>query len=375
MTVLFIGKRFYTNRDALRERYGRIFQLPWHWSQVGIRSHLWLVDYHTRETVRQRDDGMDIISTPVRNLRVFPQYAGEMFRLREHGPRPDVVVASGDCYIGLLGWSLARRLGARFVFDVYDKYDEFTGYHRLLGFDPFHFLLRRADARLFASQGLMEQVGHEVQRDIIAPNGVDLKRFRPLDMATSRAALGLPSDVTFVGYFGGMTIDRGVDDLMAAIKHLRGEGMNVELLLGGNARADMDLKQPGVRYLGNIPYDQMPVTLASCDLLSIPYRRSAFMDAGASNKIAEAIACGRPLVATRTPNLAANFQQQATALHTMLAVPGDSLDLARVIAAQCERRLLVTMPSGFDWQSIANRLATSLSLVGPSQSNAIESDK
>jgi len=53
-SVLFIGKRFYTNRDALTERYGRIYQLPHLWAEDGVSTRLWLVDYKTRETRRQR---------------------------------------------------------------------------------------------------------------------------------------------------------------------------------------------------------------------------------------------------------------------------------------------------------------------------------
>ena len=40
MSVLFIGKRYYTNRDALAERYGRIYQLPWNWANAGVHTHL-----------------------------------------------------------------------------------------------------------------------------------------------------------------------------------------------------------------------------------------------------------------------------------------------------------------------------------------------
>ena len=373
MSVLFIGKRFYTNRDALRDHYGRIYQLPWYWSQAGISTQLWLIDHQSRENIVQTDDLLKIISTPVSNLAVFRQYAKQMYGYGAT-PVPDVVVASGDWYAGLIAYRLAKRWRARFVYDVYDKYDEFSGYWRLPGFDPFHFLLQRADARLFASRALMEQIGHDTQSDFIAPNGVDRQLFRPLDKQASRAALGLPPDVTFVGYFGGMGIDRGVDDLITAVRRLRGKGMDIELLLGGIARADMDVRQPGIRYLGNVPFERMPEALASCDLLAIPYRRSTFMDAGASNKIAEAIACDRPLVATRTPNFMANFPHQAEELGGMLATPGDADDLARVIGEQCERRLLVAMPQGFDWQSIADRLATSLELADPAAHSAAETE-
>lgn len=359
MSVLFIGKRFYTNRDALLEKYGRIYQLPWHWAQAGIPTKLWLVDYHTHVTAQKRDSALNIISTPVRTLALFKHWwSGEA----AHGGETDIVIASGDCYIGWMGWRIARRLQARFVFDVYDKYDEFVGYHTPPGFNLFAHLLKNADIGLFASRALMDELKRS-PTDCLVPNGLDAERFRPRDMQASRNAVGLPGNGLLVGYFGGMEPDRGVADLILAILSLREQGMDVQLVLGGKEASELDVRQPGILYLGNIPYDRMPYALAACDLLAVPYRRSPFMDAGSSNKIAEAIACGRPLVATRTPNLMSNFPAQAEQLGTLLAEPGAPGSLARSIRLQSEQRVLVNLPAGMEWQDIARDLAKHLALA------------
>lgn len=360
MSILFVGKRFYTNRDALRERYGRIWQLPWHWMRTGITTRLWLVDYHTTQTVRGVPDMPNARSTPVRNLAAFGQWMKE---LRGSGETVDVVVASGDCYIGLAGYLVARRLHARFVFDVYDKYDEFGGYHTPPGFDLFRFLMQHSDARLFASRALMHDLAVTTEHDHLVPNGVDLERFTVRDKFASRREAGLPAEPKWVGYFGGMEPDRGVADLIGAVQLLRATGMDIELLLGGRQVQGLDVHQDGIRYLGNVPYERMPTVLASCDLLAVPYRRSAFMDAGASNKVVEAIACRRPLVATSTPNLAANFPIQAKQLGSLIARPGDPSDLARVIRLQFDQQVLVEMPAGMSWGEIAMKAASDLGLA------------
>lgn len=359
MSVLFIGKRFYTNRDALRERYGRIYQLPWHWAEAGIPTRLWLVDYHSWHTLSERDGALKAVSTPVRNLALFRHWLAGA-RAREG--KPDVVVASGDCYIGWLGWRIARRVRARFVFDVYDKYDEFAGYHKLPGFDLFASLLQNAAVRLFASRALLDELGRP-DADCLVPNGVDTVRFAPRDMRASRAAMNLPQEALLVGYFGSMEPDRGVSDLVTAVQLLRHQGVNVQLVLGGKPARGMDIGQAGVIYLGNVAYDRVPDALAACDLLAVPYRRSPFMDAGASNKIAEAIACSRPIVATRTPNLTANFSTQAAQLGSLLAEPSDPTSLARSIRLQAEQRLRVDMPSGMSWRDIAADVAQRLALA------------
>ena len=84
------------------------------------------------------------------------------------------------------------------------------------------------------------------------------------------------------------------------------------------------------------------------------------MDSGASCKIAEYIAAGRPVVATRTPNLVNNFPEQAAQLDDLLAIPGDVEDLGRCILGQLSERRLVSSPKSLNWSGISNRALTSL---------------
>ena len=71
MNTLFIGKRYYTNRDALLERYGRIYQLPALWRQDGVDVRLWLLDYHRRRSAAAEaapEDALPIDCLPVPSL-------------------------------------------------------------------------------------------------------------------------------------------------------------------------------------------------------------------------------------------------------------------------------------------------------------------
>ncbi|CBL46685.1 Predicted glycosyl transferase, group 1 [gamma proteobacterium HdN1] len=347
MNILFIGKRFNTNRDALLEKFGRNYQFPLH-----LAAHhtvaLWLVDYHTKATINGTDGPLSILSTPVKNLAVLKHY---LQRRHQTSEPTDIIIASGDCYIGLMAYRLAKKLQAKFVFDVYDKYDEFGGYVRPFGFDLFGYLLKNADMRLFASHALLQNLG-KPRLDAILSNGIDANHFRPIDKAQARHKLELPADTCYVGYFGSMESDRGVQDLITAVHLLRQQGQEIELLLGGKIEPSLDLNQPGIRYLGNVPFADVPYALAACDVLAVPYRRSPFMDAGASNKIAEAMACLRPIVATQTPNFAANFPQQAQSLAPYLAEPSNPPSLATALRKQLHDRHLVPQPNNIYWPDI-----------------------
>lgn len=355
MRLLFIGKRFNTNRDALLEKFGRNYQFPLHLAQRHSVT-LWLVDYHSKTTIQCSDGPLTITSTPVKNLAVFKHYLLGTYQTTQP---IDMVIASGDCYIALMAQRIAKKLQAKFIFDVYDKYDEFGGYIKPLGFDLFGHLLKTADMRLFASHALLHSLG-QPEHDAILSNGLDANHFRPIDKAKARHKLQLPADATYVGYFGSMEPDRGVQDLIAAVQILREQGQRIELLLGGKAHNSLQLDQPGIRYLGNVPFADVPYALAASDVLAIPYRRSPFMDAGASNKIAEAMACQRPIVATRSPNLTANFPQQAQELEPYLAESSQPSSLATVLAQQLLDRKLVAAPQNIYWSGITSTLEQDL---------------
>jgi glycosyltransferase involved in cell wall biosynthesis len=346
--ILFLGKRHYTGKDALAERFGRIFHLPAEWSRRGRQVRLWLVDYHGRRVERARFDALEAVSTPVRGLSIPAAFLRTLFR-----ERPQVLVASGDCYIGLLGWLLARLSGARFVFDIYDKYDEFGGYVRPLGLDLFGFLQRRADLRLFASRALAESLAGSGGATAVVPNGVDGEVFRPLDCGESRRALDLEPAATLVGYFGNMAPDRGVADLVDAVGRLRAQGSAVQLLVCGPPDASTALDREWIIFRGMVPHEQMPLYLNAVDVLAVPYRLSPFMDMGASCKIAEYLACGRPIVSTSTPNLTANFPVQTAQLGAAIARAGDPADLARALAFQLDQRVVASRPDGYLWPTIA----------------------
>jgi glycosyltransferase involved in cell wall biosynthesis len=352
MNLLFIGKRHFTNRDALAERYGRIYQLPLHWSQQGASTHLWLIDYHGKSRAKRLDGALTVDSTPIRRLSWVSKAFGLIWR-RLTGTAPTHIIASGDAYIGLLGWLLARLTGACFVFDVYDKYDEFGAYRKPLGWDLFGFLIRHADQCWFASRRLLGQLGNAARGDALVMNGVDTERFKPMDKLTQRRRLHLSETGFLVGYFGALNQERGLPDLIKAIGILRRDGLDVGLVLAGKADPDIPLNESGILYLGNIAHEEVPALLAAVDVVAVPYRNSAFLDAASSIKFGEIMACQRPLVATLTPNFLDNFPEQAQILKPYLAEPGNPAALALAIQMQLEDQVAVEPPLVMTWAQIA----------------------
>lgn len=360
MRILFIGKRRYTNKDALRERFGRIYQLPLHWRGAGYSVELALVDYRGMHGESSTVDGFPVWSLPSRDPR-------SIFRLRSHALRlqPDVIVASGDCFIGLVALWLTKQLHARFVFDIYDDYRTFGAYRAFLSWDAYGFLLRRADMVLYASKALADRHALAGPWHLV-PNGIDPAQFRPIDRDTARTRTGLNQPgMRVVGYFGGMDAERGVEDLITAIGLLHATDPSVRLVLCGRGHDQAPFDKPWVDFRGTVDHASIPDFINACDVVVLPYRRGPGIDMAASCKITEYLLCDRPLVATDTPNFTLNFPKQASELGSALCRPSDPPDLARAISMQLKEPRIVSRPEDHTWSRIARDTLAAVSRSTP----------
>lgn len=349
MRILVIGKRRYTNKDALTERYGRVYQLPRHWHATGHQVALALLDYRGNTEEQASLDGFPAISLPVL------QALGRLRRMADELD-PEVIVASGDCFVGLVGWRLSNRRGARFVFDVYDDYRTFGAYRAFFGWDAFGFLVARASMTWYASHAL---AGKQTSSRAVVPNGVDLDVFHPLAREDAIALTGLDPSAKWIGYFGSMETERGPADLIAAAGLLHEKDPQVRLVLcgGGNRRR---FRESWVEDRGNVAHEMVPAFVNACDVVALPYRRGAAIDMASSCKMAEYLFCDRPIVATDTPSLRANFPREADELAQAVARPGDVIDLARALDYQLRQAKVLDRPTGFTWPEIADAALSTL---------------
>jgi glycosyltransferase involved in cell wall biosynthesis len=162
------------------------------------------------------------------------------------------------------------------------------------------------------------------------PNGIDTDLFRPQDRTRCRSALGIAHD-RHVVMFAALVLDqfnKGGDLLVAALNHLpEPVRRNVTLLLvgrnGATIRGAIDI--PSVD-LGSIEQPEtMAMAYSAADLFVSPTRAETF-----SLVLAEAMACGTPLVAFNVGGVSALVRPGLTG---HLAQPENPSDLAAGIAA------------------------------------------
>jgi D-inositol-3-phosphate glycosyltransferase len=168
----------------------------------------------------------------------------------------------------------------------------------------------------------------------VIPPGVDLEQFHPMEKAKAKAELGLPLDERQILFVGRIEALKGIDTLIRAA-HLLAKSSAIPFrvqVIGGDVEESLEqlgsemsrlqtlVKSHGlqtrVRFLGSRRQRELPTYYAASDVVVMPsYSESFGMVA------LEAMACGRPVIASRVGGLAYLVQDGLTGFHVQEGNP------------------------------------------------------
>ena len=165
-------------------------------------------------------------------------------------------------------------------------------------------VLRESDFLVTVSADLREKAiamgaAPEKARSVI--NGCDLSVFRVRDRLKARLALAIDPATEAIVYIGRMDLNKGIRELVEAAVSLHRLRPNLHVYLVGEG-ADRATIQSAIDsnnaagYIHTLPAchsDDVAVWIAASDLVTLP----SYME-GCPNVVLEALACGRPVVAT-----------------------------------------------------------------------------
>jgi glycosyltransferase involved in cell wall biosynthesis len=271
------------------------------------------------------------------------------------GSRPDIVVAD-YAWPAAVAAHGARRAGLPFVVsgrgsDVLEVAGE-AGLRDILGE-----CLRVAGQWCGVSKDLvsrMDELGAKIGHGVLVPNGVDLDLFRIRDQVAARLALGLSGDgelVLVVGYL----IPR--KDPVLALNTFRewsrthpdarlafvGRGPLAESIRREAGRLGLAQR---VLFPGECAPEQLALWYGAADVLLFTSRRE-----GRPNVVLEALASGRPVLATE----AGGTGELLKGLPALLASEREPITLAQrlenVLNARLAPELLRAQVAGLSWDS------------------------
>ena len=291
-------------------RYYRIYLLayPGHPLAGNVRRSLEAVEVAFKRFIRTSNLGIYYV------VNYFQMYAEIRRTLRSEGI--DAIVHA-NILPSLIASHLARKLGIPNIYDFLDYFPESASayYARGKGFvelgvkELIYAALRNSDIVVTPSLGLKEVVKSMVPEKPVRviPNGVDAELFKPIEQRIARKSIGLDEGGHFLLLLGSLDVWLDVENVLRALSKLR-KSIDVRLLVVGFSHAKLYYrllleyaKLYGVdRYIHTYPpqpYERVPLFINSSDIVFAPYKRM-IKNVATPLKIAEALACGVPVITT-----------------------------------------------------------------------------
>jgi glycosyltransferase involved in cell wall biosynthesis len=199
-------------------------------------------------------------------------------------------------------------------------------------------VVRGADRLLVVSADLgrlaVRDYGADAARVRVIGNGCDSSIFRLQDRAAARRANAVSDDAELVVYVGRLVPEKGLRELIEAVKNLRRTRSRIELVLVGDGPMREELaalaadSANGVRLAGAQPPERVAAWMAAANLVTLPSYSE-----GHPNVLVEALACGRPVVSTPVGGVPEVVDESCS----VLVPPRDAVALAGALAAVLDR--------------------------------------
>jgi len=221
--------------------------------------------------------------------------------------------------------------------------------------------LKRCHAVIAVSRALADEIarlGVDPARIHVVPNGIDAARFGVADRAAARRGLGVDSNGRRLVCVSRLSREKGIDVLVDAMAQVEdrsvcltvvGDGPEYAALLAQRDRLGLAKR---VDFVGRRDHDEIPRWMAAADAVVLSSRTE-----GHPNVLVEALASGRPVVATRVggvPEIVAGPELG------IVVPPEDAAALARgisdVLARAWDTEVLVRAARARTWHDVADDL-------------------
>jgi glycosyltransferase involved in cell wall biosynthesis len=203
------------------------------------------------------------------------------------------------------------------------------------------FILRNVDHVIAITRNefeLLLSLGCQSNKISVIPNPVDVNVFRPISQLKSRSLLNLPLQKKIILTVGTLTEVKGhiyLIDAMKLISKIRGDVVLV--IVGSGPLKNLlsaKVKKLGLNgkvfIVGEKPHNEIPLWLNASDLFVL-----SSINEGLPSSILEAIACGKPVVATRVGGIPDIISSSDVGI---LVEPKDTYALAQAILEALDRK-------------------------------------
>lgn len=155
-------------------------------------------------------------------------------------------------------------------------------------------------------EALIADLGLGPGKITVIPNGANIDLFKPMDSKLAKKRLGLTELSRLIVFVGHLIAWQGVEYLIRSIPRVVRDCPDATVLIVGEGLIKERLvklaEQIGISdrviFTGMIPYDKVPLYINACDVCAAP---KLPLGIGYSPlKLYEYMACGKPVIGTRT---------------------------------------------------------------------------
>lgn len=222
-------------------------------------------------------------------------------------------------------------------------------------------VLREADFLVTVSGDLRARaltMGASAERSRAIVNGCDLSVFHDRDRLEARQALGIDPEAEAVVYIGRMDVKKGLRELVEAAAALHAARPRLRVYMVGEG-PDRPLIESAIQennaggYVHALPacaFDQVAVWMAAANLVTLP----SYME-GCPNVVLEALASGRPVVATKVGGIPEILGEECG----RLVAPRDAAALADALGSVLDRSWdaeAISARGSRSWEEVAAEL-------------------
>ncbi len=171
---------------------------------------------------------------------------------------------------------------------------------------------RQGDALIYPTQfaqDLLTGIHADVTKHVIS-NGVESKRFAPVDTSTFFERFNIPKGHTYILYAGRLHPEKSLDTLIAAIPHVLKSAPDAYFMLAGFGHLEDSLRKQAkelgvdthVKFLGRVSDDEMVMAQHAADIFVLPSLAEL-----EGMVVLEAIASGKPIVIANSKESASTY--------------------------------------------------------------------
>lgn len=290
---------------------------------------------------------------------------GLLGRLKHHFAF-DLIHAHTICPDGFAAARLARRTGTPVVCTIHGSdvnvYPNRTRLTRMVT----QRAIQSVDRIVTVSEALKANtlaLGTPRREIWVVPNGVDTGIFHAMDQQRARAQLGLAQEARILLFASRLVADKGLSHLLVALQEvLRHDERCLLAVLGAGPyrqRLEREIAELGLHnhviIAGQRPHAEIATWMSASDLLVQPS-----LDEGSPLPVYEALACGRPVIASRVGGIPEMITADD---YGLLVPPADPDSLAAALLSGLRKKWDANRISKYGQQYTWGRVADQLMQV------------